>query len=58
MTMIIVFNPDSKTIGCSIINMINENLERFQEAEKISFLKTRLMGIGRYFSDNEDNIFW
>ena len=57
MTMNICFNPKSPNIGCSIILMINDNIGRFKEASKLSFLKTKLMPIGTYLADNEDNLF-
>ncbi len=55
--MTICFNPNSKNIGCSIISMVNDNIERFKEASKISLLKTKLLPREQYLADNEDNIF-
>jgi hypothetical protein len=57
MTMTICFNPNNEFVGCHIILMIAENIERFKEASKISLLKTKLLPREQYLADNEDNIF-
>jgi hypothetical protein len=57
MTYVIAFNPNSKDIGCSLIQMINVNFEKFK-GNQIEFIKSKLAKTNQYLAMPKNDIFY
>ena len=56
MTYMIAFNPNSKDIGCSIIEMININFDKFK-GNNIEFIKSKLAKTNLYLAMPKEDLF-